>query len=383
MKTLLPILCAAGFFATVSTAAAETFSFKDFYVSVDGRSDQTGTYSAFQNPNFGRLTVTWAHPLPTGYSPTTSPSSNHYHRIGAFAHTGPAASPTTTFFNRHIPEWNGTSPPAQSRFLRMAPGTGAFANKWVVTDMPDNTVADHSYYDNLTFASVHQQEAAALADSRLTGGNPLGGGSNAAGTGTLPAQAAPTRNADGTFVWTAASLDANNRASTPVGWMYSSSAYLVPGSSPNRVESRYTRYFDDAQVALELVARDSKLKIYDVAGNQILNSVGSTQLLGTGRTWEFTPVFAVDNSDFIEGEKLTATFRLVDLSTTNTLASSGDFTFHVMVPEPSTFVLAGAGLLGMAGGGRWLRRRRQPAAQPPAGSGIISRTVSSPRSVPS
>jgi hypothetical protein len=123
-----------------------------------------------------------------------------------------------TFFNRHIPEWNGTSPPAQDRFLRMAPGTGAFADKWVVTDMPDNTVADHSCSDNLTFASVHQQEAAALADARLTGGNPSGGGSNAAGTGTLPAQAAPTRNADGTFVWTAATLDANNRASTPVGW---------------------------------------------------------------------------------------------------------------------------------------------------------------------
>ena len=382
MKQLPLILCAAGCLATLSTAGAETFSFKDFYVSVDGRSDQTGTYSAFPNPNFGRLTVTWAHPLPTGYS-ATSPSSNHYHRIGAFAHTGPAGSPTTFFFNRHIPEWNGTSPPAQNRFLRMTPGTGAFTNKWVVTDMPDNTVADHSYYDNLTFASVHQQEAAALADSRLTGGNPSGGGLNAAGTGTLPAQAAPTRNADGTFVWSAASLDANNRASTPVGWMYSSSAYAVPGSNPARVESRYTRYFDDAQVALELVARDPKLKIYDLAGNQILNPVGSTQLLGTGRTWEFTPVFAVDNSDYVEGEKLTATFRLVDLNPTNPLASSGDFTFHVMVPEPSTVALAAVGGLG---GLAAIRRRRRNgdsliAAHPPAGSGSVSSTVISPRAV--
>ena len=77
MNKLPLILCAAGFLAGFSTVRAEPFSFKDFYVSVDGRSDQTGTYSAFQNPNFGRLTVTWAHPLPTGYSPTTSPSSNH------------------------------------------------------------------------------------------------------------------------------------------------------------------------------------------------------------------------------------------------------------------------------------------------------------------
>lgn len=377
MNKLPLILCAAGFLAGLSTVDAQSFSFKDFYVSVDGRSDQTGTYSAFQNPNFGRLTVTWAHAFPTGYN-ALGPSSNHYHRIGAIAHTGPAGSPTTTFFNRHIPEWNGTSPPAQNRFLRMTPGTGAFANKWVVTDTPDDPVADHSYYDNLTFASVHQQEAAALADSRLTGGNPSGGGLNAAGTAQLPAVAAPTRNADGTFVWSAGSLDANNRASTPVGWMYSSSAYLVPGSNPQRFESRYTRHFDDAQVALELVARDPKLKIYDVAGNQILNAAGSTQLLGTGRTWEFTPVFAVDNGDYVEGEALTATFRLVDLNTTNPLGSSGDFTFHVMVPEPSTVVLAAAGLLGLAGGGRWLRRRRQLAAQPAAGSGSVSSTVTSP-----
>jgi hypothetical protein len=75
MKTLPLILCAAGFLATLSTAAAETFSFKDFYVCVDGRSDQTGTYSAFQNPNFGRLTVTWAHAFPTGYNALGPPAT--------------------------------------------------------------------------------------------------------------------------------------------------------------------------------------------------------------------------------------------------------------------------------------------------------------------
>lgn len=355
MKTLRPFMLLATTIVATATATADASPFKDFYVSVDGRSDQTGTYSAHQNPNFGRLTLLWAHPLPTGYN-STGPSSNHYHRIGAIAHTGSAASPSTTFFNRNIPEWNGTSPPAQNRFLRVAPGTGAFANRWVVADMPDAAVADHSYYDNLTFASVHQQEAEALADTRLVGGNPHGGGMNAAGTGTLPAVAAPTRDPNGTFVWSTGSLDANNRASTPIGWMYSSSAYAVPGSNPARVESRFTRYFDEAQVALQLVSRDPKLKIFTTAGSQILDTAGSTQLLGTGRSWEFTPVFAVDNADFLEGETLTATFRLVDLNSLNPLGSSGDFTFFVAVPEPSTMALAAIG--GIAGLGMFSRRRR-------------------------
>jgi hypothetical protein len=316
--------------ALILAVAAGTASaqFKDFYVSIDGRPDQTGTYAAFANPNAGRLTVTWAHAFPTGYDTITPASSNHYHRIGALAHTGPAASPSTLFTNRNVPEWNGVTPAAQTRFLRVAPGSGAFAGKLVVVDHPDNTVADHSYYDNLTFASVHQQEPTALAD---------------------PLVAGATRLSNGTFQWTGASLPAATRASTNFGWMYTSSAYL---SAPNTWSSRYTQYFDDAQVALQLVSRDSKLGIATTAGTSILTNPGDTQLLGSGRSWEFTPVFNIDAATAINNEILTATFRLVDLRTSAPLQSSGDFTFWVQVPEPTTVATL------LAGSVVALRRRR-------------------------
>jgi hypothetical protein len=97
-----------------------------FYVGVDGLSTlATGTYAGLANPNAGRLTMLLDH-------------GDHYHGIGSFRYTGPAASPTIVTGNNRIPE--GARPA-----LPLFSGTGLYSGRWVSGVSLDPVVGEYSY----------------------------------------------------------------------------------------------------------------------------------------------------------------------------------------------------------------------------------------------
>ncbi|MBX9605013.1 MAG: all3515 family Zur-repressed PEP-CTERM protein [Gammaproteobacteria bacterium] len=75
----------------------------------------TGAYAGQANPNFGRLTLLYNH-------------GDHFHPIGAYSLTGPAASPTVqqTNTNNRLPEVSSLQPP-----LPLTVGAGLYAGKQV------------------------------------------------------------------------------------------------------------------------------------------------------------------------------------------------------------------------------------------------------------
>lgn len=106
----------------------------EYYIGIDNlQTIATGTYAGLANPNFGRPTFLLAHPS------DTNPSTNHYHSIGVYSYTGPAASPVTltTNANNRIPEISTGQPP-----LPLLPGTGAFANSFVNIHIPGLEYSD-------------------------------------------------------------------------------------------------------------------------------------------------------------------------------------------------------------------------------------------------
>ncbi len=80
----------------------------EYYIGRDTRPNIIGgAYDGLPNPNLGRLTMLFAHPS------TADPSTNHYHGIGVYSYTGPAASPVIQNFgtNYQIPESYQVMPP--------------------------------------------------------------------------------------------------------------------------------------------------------------------------------------------------------------------------------------------------------------------------------
>ncbi|HBR51071.1 MAG TPA: PEP-CTERM sorting domain-containing protein [Nitrospira sp.] len=120
--------------ATLSWASMAQASLVEYYVGVDGlQTIATGTYAGLPNPNFGRLTFLFAHP------DDTTPANSHYHGIGAWSYSGPAASPTVngTNTNNRIPETFTNQAP-----LPLFPGQGTQAGKWVSQAVPGLEYSD-------------------------------------------------------------------------------------------------------------------------------------------------------------------------------------------------------------------------------------------------
>jgi len=119
----------------------------EYYVGVDGlQTIASGTYAGLNNPNHGRLTFLFAHPN------ETTPSTSHYHSIGAWSYSGPAGNPVvnTTNTNNRIPEiLSGQAP------LPLVPGQGAQAGRWV------NQAVPGLEYSNLRMASTQSLSQAA------------------------------------------------------------------------------------------------------------------------------------------------------------------------------------------------------------------------------
>lgn len=140
--------------ACVSAISVQA-SMLEYYVGVDGlQTIASGTYAGLNNPNHGRLTFLFAHPN------ETTPSTSHYHSIGAWSYSGPAGNPVvnTTNTNNRIPEISSGQAP-----LPLVPGQGAQAGRWV------NQAVAGLEYSNLRMASTQslRQTAAGTTEQYL------------------------------------------------------------------------------------------------------------------------------------------------------------------------------------------------------------------------
>ncbi|MBK9308851.1 MAG: VPLPA-CTERM sorting domain-containing protein [Nitrospira sp.] len=132
--------------ATVSWAGMAQASLVEFYIGVDRQETiSSGTYAGLSNPNFGRLTFLFAHP------DETNPANSHYHGIGAWSYSGPAASPTVnnTNTNNRIPETFTNQAP-----LPLFPGQGAEASKWVSQAVPGLEYSDLQWESTQSLSSA-------------------------------------------------------------------------------------------------------------------------------------------------------------------------------------------------------------------------------------
>jgi hypothetical protein len=106
----------------------------------------------------------------------------------------------------------------------------------------------------------------------------------------------------------------------------------------------------NATVALELLEISNGLNIAHADGTPINLAPGEQLTLGTGADWMFGPVFWV--ADGAPAGVYSVGFRLIDLS--NTFGNSGRFYMDFFVPEPTSLLALGVGLVGLAR----LRRRK-------------------------
>ncbi|PPD34791.1 MAG: PEP-CTERM sorting domain-containing protein [Methylomonas sp.] len=120
---------------TVSAnSQANTTSLAGYYIGIDARTTiPSGAYNGLSEPNSGNLTLLLNH-------------GNHYHGIGAYSYSGPAASPTVndTNTNNRIPETYTLEAP-----LALNWGSGSlYSGKLTSQNNPSED------YGNLTFARV-------------------------------------------------------------------------------------------------------------------------------------------------------------------------------------------------------------------------------------
>lgn len=265
-----------------TTAHAQYKVTPKYMVGIDGRSDSTGAYLGLSNPNYGRLTFLYGHSY--GPGDTNPSSSNHFHRIGAYAYTGPnqGASTATTYTNNFLPEGGVNR-------LELKNSGGYFVSG----------LDTSSEYEGLAITSLDRIEPTALAN--------------------------PT---------------------SPEGYLYHSSPN--PNSSANPGQPRYAALNNQLAgrtLALELVSRSSELQIGASAGLSLLTNPGDRYVLGSTTDLAsnpFLPVFWSSIAPTDTEQHFGATFKLVDMSPNNALPESGHFTFQFRVaaaPEPGSLAL--------------------------------------------
>ncbi|QDU90241.1 hypothetical protein Pla175_36430 [Pirellulimonas nuda] len=244
-----------------------------------------GSYSGLSNPNYQRLTFLLSHTF------VDTPTSNHFHRIGSYGYTGDPLAPTPAFSaNDSLPE-----PYYGDDGLALLPGAGAFAGKLVsglgASTFPSDPIEQE--YGDLTIRPIDNL----LQYDGLDGG-------------THPGH------------------------------------YLLNASG-----DAYKSSVAGVSVGMMLTSITPGLTIHDASGAPLFSGVGETLMLGPGADWSVLPVFAVDASA-ATGTPFEATFVLKDLSASPTLSDSAPFSFSFVsataVPEPSTWLLAIAGLVGAA-----------------------------------
>lgn len=135
-------------FAVGLAAGAAHAQLINYHVGSDNlQTLASGTYTGLANPNYQRLTFLRFNDLEV-----SDPATSHWHSIGTYTYTGPAATPTvqSTNGNNRIPEtFTGFAP------LPLLPGSGAFAGK-LVSGVPNSTPQSQDHYDRLEMRSVQE-----------------------------------------------------------------------------------------------------------------------------------------------------------------------------------------------------------------------------------
>jgi hypothetical protein len=137
----------AAFLLALGVGSSASSAVLEYYVGIDSRTtpfaapagEGGGNYP--DNPNFGRLTMLYAHGV-------------HYHALGTYNYSGPSAMPTlnATNANNRFPEISSLQDP-----LPLTPGSGVYAGKNVTKALPGVD------FSNLEIQSVHS-----LANSGVT-----------------------------------------------------------------------------------------------------------------------------------------------------------------------------------------------------------------------
>ncbi|TWT43230.1 all3515 family Zur-repressed PEP-CTERM protein [Botrimarina hoheduenensis] len=262
-----------------------------FHVGIDNAEFVNfGPFAGNPNPNYQRLVLLFTHTF------VETPTSNHFHRIGAYSYVGnPAAIPPQQGFstNDRVPE-----PYQLDDGLGLLPGSGVFAGQLISGIAPTRFPTDsiELEYGDLTIKPV---------DNLYQYDNVV-----------------------------------NNDGRSP----FHPGHHLLNASG-----GAYKSSVAGVTVGMELVSISPGLSIFDTAGSPLWQTAGDIQTLGTGDSWSLTPVFAVDDTTPL-AKQFEATFIFRDRGTTG-LGDSAPFTFaFVTIPEPSAAALA---LLGLCG----LRRR--------------------------
>lgn len=145
MRTMIHRCLSLFALAAGMVASAAHAQLAEFYVGVDSRTTPFnapagvggGAYPS--NPNSGRLTLLYNH-------------GDHYHGLGAYTFTGPAATPTLndTSSNNRVPEtYTGLQ-------LQLQPGSGVYAGKRVLQAQVGVE------YSNLEMRNVHSLNGAGV-----------------------------------------------------------------------------------------------------------------------------------------------------------------------------------------------------------------------------
>lgn len=107
---------------------------------------------------------------------------------------------------------------------------------------------------------------------------------------------------------------------------------------------------DGGLIAFELVEISTGLNLATADGAQVASAAGDRVVLGSGSGFRTPFQFFTDPGPVTFGQRFSAVLRLVDLRTSGPpFASSGNIRFEFQaVPEPGGFILAGAGVIGVA-----------------------------------